>query len=199
LDDLAAKLALRGCDSETLRIGISTKDKFLMPSFETIVLPLKCLLPPLTFFRTVIFLAESGLMEGTWLGPGLWTVSGSNSRDSLLSIWSKSLSKMFTGDDDGELKGVGPPSLFFPLWIRWSTCSGVEEEMDMGIEPTEKFAPFDGPGRESGMKSSFCMGGEGGIGLSSFGSVKGDLWIPDFIPVIGLSAKHGRPEADFKR
>ena len=37
---------------------------------------------------------------------GLWIVSGSNSSESLLSIWSKSLSKRFTGDVDGEFNGV---------------------------------------------------------------------------------------------
>lgn len=108
-------------------------------------------------------------------------MSGSNSRDSLFSKWSKSLSKRFTRDDNWELKGVGLPSLFFPLWIRWKTFSRVEEEIGMGIEPTENFAAFDGPGAESIKKSSFFMGGREGIGLSSFGSVKGDLWFPNFI------------------
>jgi len=107
LGELATRLALRGCDSGTSRMGTSTRDRFLIPSFDTIVLLLKCLMPPIPFFQTIMFLAESELITGKKLGPGLWIVRGSSSRESLLSIWSRSLSNILTGDEFREFRGVG--------------------------------------------------------------------------------------------
>lgn len=119
-------------------MGTSTRDIFLTPL--SALLPLKCLLPPLFFFLTVIFLAESELIRGGERFLGLWMVKGSSSSDFLFRRKSKSLSYKFVGDDTGEFRGVADTigSLPFADGIMLFLGEGDDDEINMVWEPTVK-------------------------------------------------------------
>lgn len=96
-------------------IGTSTSDRFVTPRSGVIDLPRKCLLSPLFFFRVVMFLAESGLMDGKEGEAGLCMVSGSNTEGYLRRSESRSLSDLLTGERSGEMVRVGANATPFPF------------------------------------------------------------------------------------